>query len=78
MQPVENEVQATGVTIGAVERSVPNAARRQRAARFGSQPRSKAGAEHSHRAAVEAEEQDPGYGSRHALQRLGTRLRNRV
>jgi len=37
---VANEVQATGVTIGSVERSVPVADRRQSEARFGRIPRS--------------------------------------
>src|SRR4051812_31097409 len=44
VQPVENEVQATGVTIGALERRVPKAERRQSAARVGNQPRSNPGA----------------------------------
>src|SRR5689334_10789280 len=43
VQPVENEVQATGVTIGSVDRNVPDAARAQKPARFGIHPRSKIG-----------------------------------
>src|SRR5215212_1529501 len=42
VQPVRNDVQATGVTIGSEERSVPVAERRQSEARFGISPRSKA------------------------------------
>ena len=43
VQPVANEVQATGVTIGSDDRSVPEADRRQSEARFGSRPRSNQG-----------------------------------
>src|SRR4051812_32270778 len=43
VQPVENDVQATGVTIGTLDRSVPEAERRHRAARFGIRPRSNRG-----------------------------------
>src|SRR5436305_6922243 len=43
VQPVANEVQATGVTMGSDERSTPDAERRQRAARLGRSPRSNQG-----------------------------------
>ena len=41
---MEKLVQATGVTMGVLERRVPVAERLQSEARFGSQPRSKSGA----------------------------------
>src|SRR5512135_519860 len=43
VQPVANEVQATGVTIGSEDRRAPKADRRQSEARLGRSPRSNPG-----------------------------------